>query len=523
MAKYIKTDAARRLTSLHLKAIPLKSSFSSAFVDARDPATYKLIDLNIIECHQVDLAKVLGSKLGQQLKSVTIRHDFPENSMKSLPTNGNPMLEKINLDFSGTSNDIGFEALFSFYAKSLKHFSFARMLLFAPSLKALRNLINLEIVDLSVALARYDEGTALAGALSCMPKLHTLILDKSQIHDETSFWVKDNRHKLTYYSARMCSKLSRNGIKALQAAKNSSRMEVIELNTVLSDEVLKAVSDMPAFSRVTQLSLRSNHEISSKGMVWIASSVNASNITKIILDSTLVDDEGIKTLAISTNLTKLAELSLQSCPITSEGLKALTNANFIGTLTSVDLTNTDLGEAGVAVLMKTKVPKLKSLRLGGWKSVAEDTWNSFIKECDIISHVEDLSLSECRLGLSTLLQIMNRSSLRSLDLSNVPMPYETGWVQFIQMAGLWNLKTLNLSGNYFGDQAVSVLVQNTRFRTLEELDLSFCKGLTVKSVDSLANAATSAMMMLRKVGIKGLMPLIQAGPRSKRPFLFQGV
>lgn len=111
-------------------------------------------------------------------------------------------------------------------------------------------------------------------------------------------------------------------------------------------------------------------DLASQNFEELTKSLQFLNLTKLILLSSGINDEGLKYFINSLNSQNLLELNLCNTNITDEGLKSLANSPKLQHLTDLNLNFTRITDAGLAALANS--PKLQNLTTIHWDKMSPD-------------------------------------------------------------------------------------------------------------------------------------------------------
>lgn len=133
-------------------------------------------------------------------------------------------------------------------------------------------------------------------------------------------------------------------------------------------------------------------------------------------------------------------------------------------------------------IIANKIPHLQSLELRGCMQISEAGIQCLVKSCRQLQY---LGIATCKnVQDSTLKRVAELSSLRSLDITSC-LVSDVGLQHVVSMTGC-NLVSLKLGSTHVTNKSVVVISQLCY--KLKELDLSFCRYVTVSAIKSVVQS-----------------------------------
>lgn len=135
------------------------------------------------------------------------------------------------------------------------------------------------------------------------------------------------------------------GLKEINLADNS-----------ITDEGLLKMSKANVMSKLEEIILYGNSDISSEGLVYLGESPFLKNLKKLDLHDTSICDKGLSYLLKSENCTNLQylDISMNSKKITDETFKAIANSNYLKSLKQLKAQDCSITDDGIAYITRAQ-------------------------------------------------------------------------------------------------------------------------------------------------------------------------
>ena len=191
-------------------------------------------------------------------------------------------------------------------------------------------------------------------------------------------------------------------------------------------------------------------------------------VTRLIISSSRISDEGLKNLSTALTQSELYSLTLYDIGLQSQGLEhlctALTSVNC--RLTNLDVSYNDLGDVGIMQLCNALASvncRLTSL------NVSCNKWgdNGGMHLCNALTSVNcrltSLNVNENQLGDNGLKHLCDALTSSNCALTKLKVGFnrlEDGGIKELSevlINGFCTLTSLDISGNEFGDEGIKYL------------------------------------------------------------------
>ena len=218
------------------------------------------------------------------------------------------------------------------------------------------------------------------------------------------------------------------GIEAISKSSNLPELTALALNDNdnITCDGLRMLAESPFFAGLTTLDVSGN-DIGERGIGAVVASPAMARLRTFRVNNNRIGDGGLATLTKSALLTRMLKtdpkLAIRDNGIGADGAAALAACPALAGCSTLDLTNNDLRDTGVATLLRSlHLSKLKILRLGRNQLTdhgifaAHELLDSLFDRLDLLD-VSNNRLT--RLGLNTLSMLRGERAVRLEDAGNV--------------------------------------------------------------------------------------------------------
>ena len=277
---------------------------------------------------------------------------------------------------------------------------------------------------------------------------------------------------------------------------------------VAGPDAAKAIASTPALASLRRLRVGA---IESTGLASLAAATHLANVHTLELPQSGLDRNGVKVLAHGA-LAGLERLQLEQARLDVDSIAVLAQASFAGRLLQLRVHHNKLGEPGARVLAE-QFPALELLDVESTELRADGALALLASKRLAKLQSLDLSRNSLGEGLVRALDAIELPALRHLAcLANL---VEASVTNAFARSRLDELRSLDLSENPLGDDAVIALAETTRLPKLDVLRVKRTgvgvRGLGVLGASALGSRLRAIDLARNEVDDHGLAALLEGG------------